>query len=277
MTPARSATRPAPTAVQRSASLRSRCAATLLGLSPFLAPSTSRAQLAVDRFELLLRPHLADARTGAITVRNDGASVVQAIVKIEDWDRTEDGTNRWFPVGTVDGSCGASLTVFPRAIRLEPGASQVVRVSWAPDGVPSRECWAAAVVETVRPEVQGGRRVAYVVRTAVKLYAQPPASTVSGDVIDLRVVAGGAQPALEVAFANTGDTHLVAHGHVEFRRADNTVAATTSLPDLHALPASTARARVALPRLAPGRYVALALVDYGGEEIAAMQLEHRVP
>jgi P pilus assembly chaperone PapD len=273
---ARRATRCPRARTWRNARVGARCAAALVALSSLAAPRAARAQLAVDHFELLLRPHLADARVGAITVRNDGATAVQAIVKIEDWDRTEDGTNRWFPVGTIGGSCGASLAVFPRAIRLEPGASQVLRVSWTPEDVPAHECWAAAVVETVRPEVQGGRQVAYVVRTAVKLYAQPPASTISGEVTALRVVGEGAPSTLEVAFANTGDTHVVAHGQVEFRRADNTVAATLRLPDLHALPASTARARVAVPRLPPGRYVALALIDYGGDDIAAMQLEHRV-
>jgi hypothetical protein len=34
------------------------------------------------------------------------------------------------------------------------------------------------------------------------------------------------------------------------------------------------RVRAALPALAPGRYVVLAVMDYGGAEIAAAQLEY---
>jgi hypothetical protein len=36
------------------------------------------------------------------------------------------------------------------------------------------------------------------------------------------------------------------------------------------------RVRATLPPLAAGRYVVLAVVDYGGNEIAAAQLEHEV-
>jgi hypothetical protein len=36
------------------------------------------------------------------------------------------------------------------------------------------------------------------------------------------------------------------------------------------------RVRAALPALATGRYVVLAVMDYGGAEIAAAQLEHEV-
>jgi hypothetical protein len=34
------------------------------------------------------------------------------------------------------------------------------------------------------------------------------------------------------------------------------------------------RLRAGLPTLPPGRYLLLALLDYGGEELAAAQIEH---
>jgi len=81
---------------------------------------------------------------------------------------------------------------------------------------------------------------------------------------------------VEVAFQNTGSKHVVANGRVEVRRPDNTTVAVIDLPPAYALPGATMRVRATLPALATGRYVVLAVLDYGGTEIAAAQLEHEV-
>ncbi|HET9982925.1 MAG TPA: fimbria/pilus periplasmic chaperone [Longimicrobiales bacterium] len=250
-------------------------AACVLGLGPGAEPAA--AQLAVDRFELGLEPGDPSLRTGVVAVRNEGTAAVQAELRIEDWDRGEDGTNRWFARGTVPGSCGAALDVFPRQIRLEPGDAQSVRVLLSPAAPADRECWGALVVETVQPRTVNGREVAYVVRTAVKVYAGPPGLAADGVVGEMRMApAAGTQPGatLSVAFDNAGARHLEGRGRVEFRRPDNSVAARVELPELYVLPGARRRVAVPVPALAPGRYVALAIVDYGGEEVAAGQIEY---
>lgn len=247
------------------------------------APRAAMAQLAVDRVELTLRPGgTLEERVGLITVRNDGAKAVQATVQLEDWDRAEDGTNRWFAIGTIPQSCGHALRVFPLALSLEPGASGSVRVT-LDSTASARECWAAVVVETVQPQTVAGRSVAYVLRTAVKLYALPAGLTTDGVVADMRVGAKAPAPGvrdsskhLDVMFENTGTRHVMAKGTVELRRPDNSVAAKVELPDMYALPGAKSRASVALPKLPPGRYVVLALLDYGGDDIAAAQIEYEV-
>ena len=253
----------------------------------FVAPRAAHAQFAIDKTEMLLAPGDSARRTGIVTVRNDGATRAQAAISIEDWDRGEDGGNRFFAPGTMPQSCAKSLKVFPLALNLAPGESQAVRVtmdSSAAREFTARECWSVVLVETMVPETNTtGRTLLYRLRTGVKVYAVTQGLTLDGQVADVAMRAGTApdstgqmKDTVEVAFQNTGTKHTVARGKVEIRRPDNTTVAVVTLPPAYALPGSTMRVRAALPALASGRYVVLAVMDYGGAEIAAAQLEHEV-
>lgn len=242
-----------------------------------LATQPARAQLAVDRSEITLRPQVAAERVGLVTVTNTSTRAVQGVVRLEDWDRSDAGANRWFPAGSQAGSCSRLLTVFPLTVSLDPGASQAIRLV-LPDSAAalSRECWSAVMVETVQPPAERGG-VSYVIRSAVKIYVEPANLAVSGEVVDMQVVRAAGADSIEVWLHNDGGHHYIAKGHVEIRRADNTVAATVPLDDYYILPGARQRSRGALPALPAGDYVAIAMVDFGGRDIAAMQLEITVP
>lgn len=250
----------------------------LLSFALVSAPVTAAsAQIAVDRSEVFIRSAISAERIGVINVSNSSDRAVQAVVKIEDWDRSSEGANRWFPIGTVSGSCGKALSVFPLSIRLEPGASQSVRLTLADSGASlRRECWNAVMFETAQDSrANGGMN--YIVRTAVKVYVEPEGLRRDGEVTDVAVrsaVAGN--DSVEVWFKNTGQLHFVATGAVEFRRADNSLAARVDLPEYYLLPGARQRTIVQVPKLPPGEYIALAIVDHGGAELSAMQLEYRV-
>lgn len=251
----------------------------VLALALGAAPLPATAQLAVNRVEVVM--HTADllSRDVVIGVRNESERAVQAVVRLEDWDRASDGANQWYPYGSRagDGRCGKALTVFPQALRLDAGATQSLRVVLDTAHAPKAECWAAAVVETVQPVQRGGQTVSYVLRTAVKIYVQPPGLRADGEIEGLRVVAdsGKAPSSIEVAFANIGTRHVVAEGALEVRRPDNSVVTRVPLPNVYALPGARQSVRVPLPALPPGQYVFLATLDYGGPDIAAALLEHR--
>jgi hypothetical protein len=82
---------------------------------------------------------------------------------------------------------------------------------------------------------------------------------------------------VEVVFRNVGAAHLRTQGTLEVRRPDNTVAAKVDIAEFPTVPGALRRLKVNLPgNLAPGSYVALAILDYGGQEIAAGQIEFRI-
>ena len=249
----------------------------LLALTAGIASS----QLAVGRVELVMPLTDRSVREATIGVRNESDRPVQAVVRLEDWDRSNDGANRWFPYGTHQGagSCAPALDIFPQALRLEPGAEQSLRIVLDQARAPAKECWAAAVVETVQPMERDGQRIAYVVRTAVKIYVEPAELTDQGEIEVMRMVPDSAAPAreesVELLFSNTGTRHVVARGTLEVRTTDNMVVHRIPLPPVYALPGARHPVRVRIPLLKPGNYVFLATMDYGGPDIAAALLEHR--
>ncbi len=250
-----------------------------------LLPAVASAQFGVDQTELFLNPSVSAQRTAVLTVRNEGSVRAQATITIEDWDRAESGTNRFYEAGTLPQSCARSLRVFPKTLSLAPGEAQAVRValdSAADSTLATRECWSLVAVESAVPQAgAGGRMLLYRLRTGVKVYSAPSTLMMDGQVADVALHAAATDSStstdtVEVAFQNTGTKHVVARGRVEVRRPDNSSVAVVELPPVYALPGATMRVRAALPVLAVGRYVVLAVLDYGGHEIAAAQLEHEV-
>jgi P pilus assembly chaperone PapD len=249
-----------------------------------MAAAPAAAQIAVDRTEIIFRTSRGEPNVALINLHNEGKERVQAVVRLEDWDRSENGTNNWYPYATKPGSCDKVLSVFPLTVSLEPDAKQSIRVALDSTASLDHECWAGAIVETVQPHTIGGRNVAYVIRTATKVYVQPAAALPAhGEVMALRIQPPPAESAardssseLYLEFANTGGKHLKTPGEVQFRRPDNSVAATVTLPILYTLPGAKSATKVAVPKLAPGRYIVLAVLDYGGDELAAGQIEYEV-
>ena len=240
------------------------------------------SQLAVGRVEVVMQVADRANREAVISVRNDSDKPVQAVVKLEDWDRAEDGSNRWYPYGSHRGagSCAPALSIFPQSLRLDPGAEQAIRVVLDSAKTPRGECWSAAVVETVQPVERMGQRVAYVVRTAVKVYVQSAMLVADGEIERVRVVDDSTKEksgkeSIEVRFANTGTSHVVARGVLEVRKPDNTTVHRIPLPTVYALPGAKHAVSVPMPALPRGDYVFLATMDYGGADIAAALLEHR--
>ncbi len=237
----------------------------------------------MDQIELVLAPGRVDRSVGLFNVTNDGDKPVQATLTVEDWDRAENGNNRFFPVGTIPQSCKSMLRIFPMSMRLEPHQSQGVRVAVTDADSLATECWSVVFVETTEPHTMAGRQVMYVLRTGVKVYVTPPGLSREGSVeameVQPHVAAPGASAPdtvrrdLALTFVNSGTMHLATRGSVEIRRPDNSVAGKAVVAEFPVLPGARRRLMTPLPNLPPGRYVALVLLDYGGAEIAAAQIE----
>ncbi len=246
-------------------------------------PRAASAQLSVDQVEVFLDPHGALRGSTSFNVSNESDQVAEVTVYVNDWDRDQNGEHRFLPSGQLPSSCGRYLRVFPLSLRLAGRSSQAVRI--ALDGADSLKaaCWSIVFVETATPPAVG-RQVSYVTRLGVKVYVVPAGLTRDGDItqVQVRLAArraptGGSGRELAVVFHNSGGMPLWPHGRVEFRRLDNSVASSVDVPEFPVLPGAVRRVAVAVPALPPGRYVALALIDYGGSEIAGGQAELGVP
>lgn len=266
----------------------------LSAVSAALAPATVQAQVSVDELELHMR--LAAERvpiTQTIPVRNDEGRAQQVRVVLGDWVRDSLGNNLFLEAGTVGASCGGRLKVFPATLQVAAGATELVRVSYEPAPADTG-CWSIVFIETVqppppRPDGQGSF-VTIEIRTGVKVYVHRHDAVALGEVQDVGVAeawrlrapgTASRDTALvretSVRFFNSGTAHVRVKTSLEVRTATGDLLHTLPGPEAPMTPGSTRIVRIALPSLAAGDYVAIMLLDYGGDEIAAAQIDFKVP
>lgn len=256
------------------------------------------AQLLVDPLEVTMIAAGTSRVSSSFSLSNTSDAPVQATISRQDWDRVENGDNRFLAAGSTGMSCGAMLSASPLSIRVEPHSSRIVRLAVQTSAIPTKECWDIFFVEEVPQRTQlKGNALQYIFRTGVKVYVAPSGLRSDGAVEDMVVVdapvttaASSTSPVkpvsartptatkrqISVQFHNTGGMHLLAKGRLEFRRLDNTLAVQVLIPEFPALPGAIRKVLIDVPRdLAPGDYVVLALLDFGGSELVAGQIDYQ--
>src|SRR5689334_8745384 len=141
------------------------------------APAAT-AQIAVDELELRLSLRRGVAMSSeSFHTANPSEKPAQVTISVQDWDRSEAGENRYYPLGTLPTSCASHIKVFPSVLQLDPRSVQTVRVALdSADALP-RGCYAILFVETPpSPRATRGDAVTYSLRYGVKVYVEPEAS-----------------------------------------------------------------------------------------------------
>lgn len=255
------------------------------------------AQLLVDPLEVTMLTAGATRVSASFSLSNTSDAPVQATITRQDWDRAENGDNRFLPAGTSGASCGAMLSASPLSIRIEPHTSRIIRLGVPNATALAKECWDIFFVEELpqRAPVKGNS-LQYIFRTGVKVYVAPPGLARDGQVENMAVEDVPITPAastapvklsvtaappatkrqISIRFHNTGGMHLLAKGRLEFRRLDNTLAMEIPITEFPTLPGATRKVMVDVPSgLAAGDYVVLALIDFGGAELVAGQIDYQ--
>ena len=133
------------------------------------------AQLLVDPLEVTIVAGGTNRVSASFSLSNTSDKAVQATITRSDWDRIENGDNRFLPSGSTGMSCGKMLSVSPLSIRVEPHTSRVVRLGVQAPGALTRECWDIVFVEEVPQRASAkGNSLQYIFRTGVKVYVAPP-------------------------------------------------------------------------------------------------------
>lgn len=263
--------------------------------TPFLIlslclPAALSAQIAVDKLEVYLVPAKTSPMAEAFAINNEGKDPMQISLSVQDWDRAENGNNRFFPQSSLPGSCGRALSVFPEQLRLAPGETQQVRISVALTDTLQKPCWGIIFAQTVPPKGPiKGRSITYILRTGVKVYVHPSKSLADGAIDSMAVTKTDAVAAthstpsvpasnvLLVRFQNTGTRHIQTTGHVELRNSQNVLLKTIDISEFPTLPGARRVLELPLPSLTRGHYVALAVLDFHGPDSVAGQFEFDIP
>ncbi len=266
----------------------------LWGLGLLLAgASPLAAQVSVEDLEMHLQLKKDTVSlTQLVPVKNLEGRAQQVRVTVGDWYRDSVGSNVFSETGTVSAKCGPGLKVFPTTFQIAPGATEFVRVTYTPKAA-DPGCWAIVFFETIlppaaRPEAQGSF-LSLEIRTGVKVYVHAVDAQRAGSVesADVGLHWRPANPGVSrdsaqvreatVLFANTGTEHLRVRSTLEIRDAQGQLLRTIEGNEAPMVPGSARYIAIRLPDLAAGDYVAVILLDYGGDEIAAAQVEFKVP
>ncbi len=250
--------------------------AMLIGLiyaASFLPVQAFQFSISPARIDLLVEP--GQTAEGAIQIGGSFQEPVRIRAFVGDWSLRPNG-DIIYQNPLRDRSLAGWISLYPVEFLLADGKPQTVRYRLKVPQDITGGYWGVIFFQTVLPEtgqVKGTVGLRTVGRLATAIYA----ATSRGAVCDGRiksVTASWADKSLDMGltFENRGNIRIALKGRFEVRSSDGKVVLTESFEDQIVLPQSVREIRAERPGdLAPGNYLLVALVDYGGRNAIAGQ------
>lgn len=243
-------------------------------LMALCATYPASADLSLDvapaKLELQIAPNTT--QTFPITVRNSGTAPLHIQVSLSDFALTPGGDYVFSKAGSNRYSLATWIGINPREFDIPPNTVQQVRVTLNVPQTVNGE-YSGIVFFTTRPERHATRGITFAERVAAKIYAYTPSALrIDGAVDGIAVKETGIGERFLVGFKNRGNAHLYVNGRIEVRKGDQVVARVPFAPQLLV---GRGERRVieayVTDKLPPGSYTALALLDFGGPNLAGGQ------
>jgi hypothetical protein len=236
-----------------------------------ILPATARAQFSVQPVILGLAP-MDTAVTGVVSVRNEGKEPIQFRFRMGDFDQTLSGDHVFQRFGENANSCKGRVEVSPDQASLKPGERQQLRVRMTPGAT---TCWGVLFVEHQARNTSG---IMVAQQIAVKVYGTQSTPLPTGDITTVSAAHDTAGVNVTFDFKNSGRGPVRPFGSVEIRTETGQVVASETVDAFSVLPSHTRRVAVAVrAKLAPGRYVAVPVMDFGADYLAGGQAAFAVP
>jgi hypothetical protein len=239
-------------------------------------------------FDILLAPGKAVSK--AITVSHSGKRPMSLAVSVKDYCYNDEGRKEEFDPGIIPEGLGQWISVSPLKFDLQPGESRPVTftVNLPPDASGSH--WSIIyITQTNKPKPtklkkgESGLEIFTFFRSAVRVRQYDPSiKEKAGHISDMNVELNTKTAPLvaSVTFENDTKNIFRCKGYLKILNEDGEM--MTKLP-LHKRGEFTSypfRPRIVRAtmkdKLSPGTYVALAVIDYGEEDLVAGELEFQV-
>ncbi len=253
--------------------------ALLTALCVGLAVLSSKALL-ISNIEFDLTLPRGASETLAFQVLNNETEPLEIQISLADWDRDITGENRFYPPGTLPRSLASWLSVSPLRFDLIPNEQKEIRFSIKIPSDITGTHWAAIMVEAAPKQTQPqppGTTVVVRRRFAVKVLETPPGTGTKEGRITLIDVRGLNPPNIFIEFENRGTVHTPqVTGRIEIRDERGATLEKLNIENFPTLPGAKRLVKATSTRkkgdlLPPGKYLILAILDYGGESLAGGQ------
>lgn len=256
----------------------------LLVLLVALLAWSASASIGVGPLTLIIDAGPGGSGSGYFKVINDGQNPEDVTISLVDWTLGLDGGIQFAEPGTVDRSLAEWVEYSPATFRLEPGQIQRVDFTITVPSERTGDHWALFFVEgsevTPVAETTGAltTTVGVKVRYGIKVFQRDPGATRVGRITGLALLSL-APLKLELTFVNAGEGVLFrVTGRVEIRDATGTTVRTLEIEEFTVLP-SGERELILEDKgecLPPGDYIALAIIDFGGDYLVGHQLQFKI-
>jgi hypothetical protein len=238
-------------------------AATPQGLSIDVTPA---------KFELSIPPG-TPAYNIPITIRNGSGANVHIVSSMSDFGVTRNGDYAFQHAGVRPYSLMRWATINPSEFDLPTDSTQQVRLTLTvPKSSDLSGEYAGIVFFQTRP-VRRAQQVSVSVRIATKIYATIPGTVkLDGAISKMTAAPSPEGRTYRVLFVNRGNAHEYVSGQLLVQK-DNQVVERLKMPrDMLVERGGDRLIEVSGNRLPPGKYMAVAMIDYGGKTMTGGEI-----
>jgi len=281
---------------------RRRTLAGLVILVVLALAQTGWSQVGVSTFVLDLNVSPGQTAIDSFFIVNNGTTAQDVVIEAVDWVPIGPSLQEYLAPGTLDRSLTEWLNFWPAEGIIQPGESLQVQVELLPPTVTEGAYWGMLFVRLLGEHAstgtaEAGAQVGMNVILGVAIYADTGGGEPQGRIVDFSCepLDSGKQMMFTLAFEDTGITRLSPTGTIQIRDEEGNIVKELTLPKFTSLPDTTQRLQVALtfvpserpgeenpepvepePPLPPGTYLAIAIIDYGGDALVAAQLPFEI-
>jgi hypothetical protein len=208
-----------------------------------------------------------------ITIRNGSPAQVHIVASMSDFSVTRSGDYAFERPGSRPYSLLRWASINPREFDLLPDNTQQVRLTLS---VPKSEAlsgeYSGIVFFQTRP-TRHNNQVSISVRVATKIYATIPGTVrLDGAISKMTTSGGGGDRTYRVLFVNRGNAHVYCSGQLLVQKNNQTVERIAMPSDLLVERGGDRVIQVTGKRLEPGKYLAIAMIDYGGKTMTGGEI-----
>jgi len=272
----------------------------VLVASILVQPASGQVGLSTFVLDLVVLP--GRVTRDALTLTNNGEKAQYIRIEAVDWVPTGPSMQSYVAPGSLERSISAWLDFWPSETTIEPGENIQVQVELTAPSSARGSYWgmlfvkllpSSSPVETGETQAQVGM----VVVLGVAIYADAGGGESQGRIIGFSYepLDPDRQMLFTVKFEDTGITRLRPTGTIQIRDEGGDIVRELMLPQFTSLPDTNQHLQVPLtrvpserpgvenpepvepePPLPPGTYLAIAIIDYGGDALVAAQLPFEI-
>jgi hypothetical protein len=232
--------------------------------------------------------------TGSFTVSGAETESERVNIYPTDWDKLPNGDDLEYAPGTMERSCSNWLSISPTRSDIPAGGKVSVKYSFTVPQDASGSYWTFIMVEgeqkPMKPsdnsdqmQVAIEARFRYAARMFINVGT---GGRVRGQINGIDVAPPSEKSAFKdspleakVVFQNTGDTLLKPQGYIEIRNMDGVTENRVEIPPrFYVIPGKERWLVMPIDKhFEDGEYLALAVLDYGGENLVAGEKHFSIP